>query len=162
MIDCNKCGTETTNPKYCSRKCAISVSNRLRPKRQPKGRCKTCEIPILSQLKYCSTCTPMAKPKSMTIGEYRNKKSVRNKHRSWLHAHIRGFARSWHKEKLRGPCENCGYKLHVEACHIKPVSSFSDDTLLTVVNSRENILVLCRNCHWEFDHNLLDLINVQR
>ena len=50
-------------------------------------------------------------------------------------------------------CEGCGYDKHVEMCHIKPLTSFSLDTLVSVINDRSNIKVLCPNCHWEFDNH---------
>lgn len=62
---------------------------------------------------------------------------------------IRGRARSQYKHiKV---CQYCGYDKHVEVCHIKPIHSFSLDTLISTVNAPENILILCPNCHWEFD-----------
>lgn len=55
------------------------------------------------------------------------------------------------------PCANCNYKNHVELCHIKSVSSFSDEALITEINAPENLIYLCPNCHWEFDNNILNL-----
>lgn len=49
-------------------------------------------------------------------------------------------------------CARCGYDKHVEICHIKPVSEFSDDVPIGVINHTENLLLLCPNCHWEMDH----------
>lgn len=49
-------------------------------------------------------------------------------------------------------CSKCGYDKHFEVCHIKPISSFSDDTLLSQINDISNIIALCPNCHWEFDN----------
>ena len=63
---------------------------------------------------------------------------------------IRGRARSQYKHIKS--CEKCGYNKHVEVCHIKPISSFSNDTKVSDINDRSNILILCPNCHWEFDH----------
>jgi len=63
---------------------------------------------------------------------------------------IRGRARSMYKHIKT--CQSCGYDKHVEICHIKPIHKFSEDTLISVVNDPSNILVLCRNCHWEHDH----------
>lgn len=63
---------------------------------------------------------------------------------------IRGRARSKYKHIKK--CESCGYDKHVEVCHIKPISSFSEDALITDINHRSNIKILCPNCHWEFDH----------
>ena len=46
---------------------------------------------------------------------------------------------------------------HVELCHIKPIASFKDSALLSEVNSKNNIVQLCPNCHWELDHGILKL-----
>jgi predicted restriction endonuclease len=54
-------------------------------------------------------------------------------------------------------CEVCGYNTHVEVCHIKSVSSFSDDTLITEINSIDNLVGLCPNHHWEFDNGKIKL-----
>lgn len=62
---------------------------------------------------------------------------------------IRGRARNQYKHiKV---CQYCGYDKHVEVCHIKPIHSFHEDTLVTVINDPSNILILCPNCHWEHD-----------
>jgi len=71
---------------------------------------------------------------------------------------IRGHANSLYKAEKTNPlCQRCGYNKHIEICHIRPISSFPKKTKLKTVNARENILFLCPNCHWEFDHNLLTL-----
>ena len=88
----------------------------------------------------------------MTIGEYRDRPSVRDKHPSWSNTHIRSFARSWFRYKTKLPCAHCGYDKHVELAHIKDIASFPDDALLSEVNSEDNIIQLCPNCHWEFDN----------
>ena len=53
------------------------------------------------------------------------------------------------KEETKNPkfCSS-----HVELCHIKAVSSFPPETLLKTVNSKMNVIQLCRNCHWELDN----------
>ncbi len=54
-------------------------------------------------------------------------------------------------------CYVCGYSKHYEVCHIKSVSSFSDETKIEEINSIDNLLALCPNCHWEFDNGLLEI-----
>lgn len=49
-------------------------------------------------------------------------------------------------------CIRCGYSKHFEACHIKAISSFSLDTKIALINSPDNLIALCRNCHWELDN----------
>ena len=63
---------------------------------------------------------------------------------------VRGRARSL---LTHSKCQKCGYDKHVEACHIKPISSFPNNTLIDTINAPDNLLALCPNCHWEFDHN---------
>ena len=62
---------------------------------------------------------------------------------------VRGRARNQYKHiKI---CQHCGYDKHVEVCHIKPIHSFPEDTLVSIINDKSNILILCPNCHWEHD-----------
>lgn len=90
--------------------------------------------------------------KNKTIGEYRSLASVDGRHVSWANPHIRLFARSWNKDLANSSCEHCGYSKHVELAHIKAVSDFDDSSLLSEVNSPDNLKALCPNCHWEFDN----------
>lgn len=48
-------------------------------------------------------------------------------------------------------CANCNYSEHVEACHVKSVSSFSAETLLLEINDPSNLVFLCPNCHKQLD-----------
>lgn len=155
---CLNCGKPTDNPKFCSRSCSAIFTNKASPKRPREGRCFSCGIPLQTRYKRCQSCH--AKHRSMknkTIGDYRKLRGLQGEHPSWVHAHIRGMARIQHKNLITEPCAVCGYSKHVEIAHIKPLSSFSDDTSIEVVNARNNVIQLCRNCHWEFDNGLIQL-----
>lgn len=157
MINCLHCGTETTNPKFCSRRCAAIVTNKASPKRKTTRKCSKCENTVANyRTTLCKNHLDEYKNsedyKNSTIGEYRNIQSVSGKHPSWLHSHIRNFARSWLKELRLKACAFCGYEKHVELAHIKAVSDFEDTALLKEVNSIDNVIQLCPNCHWEFDN----------
>jgi hypothetical protein len=159
---CLECSKTTTNPKFCSIRCAALFNNREYPKRRTKKRCVVCGDPVKGyRYSRCSLHWDEYKRrqlesyKSLTIGEYRNRLSVRGKHPSWLHAQVRAFARQWHKDLVGTPCVVCSYGTHTHLCHRRAVSDFPDSTLLGVVNAKENLLVLCPNHHWEFDHGLL-------
>ena len=52
-------------------------------------------------------------------------------------------------------CVICGYDKHIEIAHIKAVSEFSDDALVSEINDINNLVALCPNHHWEFDSGLL-------
>lgn len=49
-------------------------------------------------------------------------------------------------------CSSCGYSKHYEVCHVKAVSEFIDEALVEEINSIDNLIALCPNCHWEYDN----------
>ena len=114
---------------------------------------------------YCKDCKEQgwhlvrfenAKPTSMrTIEDMVNAQTKTGNHKYnaiRLHARFRIKQR-----KLPLVCVNCKYDKHVEVCHKVPINAFTPDTLVTVVNSDSNLILLCPNCHWEHDNNLLKL-----
>lgn len=70
---------------------------------------------------------------------------------------VRNKARRKFKHLKGQSCQVCGYDKHIEFCHIKAIASFSENTIVSTINSKENIAILCPNCHWEFDNGLLIL-----
>lgn len=77
-----------------------------------------------------------------------------------FHAKVRGLARGAYKGPLG--CAACGYSLHVDICHIRPVADFPDDATLREVNAPENLVALDKRCHWEFDNGYLTIQVVGR
>lgn len=59
-------------------------------------------------------------------------------------------------------CIICGYDKHIEVAHIKAVSEFDDSATVAKINDIKNLIPLCPNHHWEFDHNCLSNENLQR
>ena len=49
-------------------------------------------------------------------------------------------------------CKLCNYEKHVEICHRKSVSDFSDETTVSEINHIDNLVALCPNHHWELDN----------
>lgn len=54
-------------------------------------------------------------------------------------------------------CHICGYDKHVEIAHIKAVSDFDNDVLIKDINSKDNLIALCPNHHWEYDNGILKI-----
>ncbi len=159
-MKCHHCNTETSNPKFCSRKCSAIATNKEHPRRKRTNTCSDCKIPILRERKRCSSCNRKFEKERCeikTIGDYRNSNSVKGRHRSWLHGQIRNLNRTWNKDLTKLPCFICGYSKHVELAHKNPIHSFADDALVRDVNSPNNVVQLCPNCHWEFDNGFLSL-----
>ncbi len=160
MNNCLECNSPTINPKFCSRSCSAKMNNRKSPKRSVQGLCKTCSTPISTQRLYCNNCVlnigcrnyPKYLWDNLTYKEvtgrrvYQKNSVIRDKAR-------RKYASS---SKLK-KCYRCGYDKHYEVCHIKAISSFSENDLVGTINSLDNLIALCPNCHWELDNSLWDI-----
>lgn len=144
MNSCTTCGADTKNPKFCCKSCAAKYNNKI-PKRKAKIYfCKDCGSPTGKRRTKCDDCL---KPKDMTLQEA----MYLHLHKTSAFALVRSRARSVVKSRKK-VCEYCGYDKHVEICHRQALSTFPLDTPVSVVNSPENLILLCPNCHWEFDH----------
>lgn len=152
MNDCLHCGTPTANAKYCSRSCANRVNGRLHPSRQRIARhCKRCGTALASRRTTCDPCNP-------SFVDWRTVplQQLKAKARQQYAAQIRSLARlSYRKSSRPQACVVCGYDAHYEVCHIKPISGFLPTDFVADVNDLRNLVALCPNHHWEFDHGRL-------
>jgi len=163
MICCANCKVLTDNPKFCSRTCATTTNNQKNPKRKVKPRpCKKCKVIFVPsrgkpRTNICQICKNkrLNYSKVTTLGDLQQMLSAKGKHPSWKNAYVRENNRQLNKALILQGCRACGYKLHVELAHIKPITSFPLTATLAEVNSPSNVLPLCPNHHWEFDHGYL-------
>ena len=175
-VNCCQCGALVYKTKsqllnssnvFCSRKCSCLYGSKKRWKDhvssviQIKCSCGTLCDPRNKhgECRQCFEKNQIENSKHITKYELKKKHDAR-KIKKWYSSEIRNFNRDWNKELTKLPCQNCGYKAHVELAHIKPVADFNDNSTLGEINSPENNLVLCPNCHWEFDNKLLLLENI--
>ena len=54
-------------------------------------------------------------------------------------------------------CLVCGYSKTYEVAHIKGVSDFDNNTLISEINDISNLVALCPNHHWEYDNTDFDI-----
>ena len=157
-FNCNKEFTPKNKPAnlnkpFCSRSCAATHNNLVAQKRFKQGKCKSCEEPVGSGYTYCKKCF------TYNTGAWQHKtiKQIKAEYpRIQAHAKIRGYSYTVYKSSNKPKyCCNCGYDKHYEVCHIKAIKDFSDESTLGEVHHIDNLIALCRNCHWEYDHNLL-------
>ena len=166
-LNCNKTfNKKNSNIKrdpnnFCSRSCSASYTNKTSPKRALEGNCKECNTPIPSALSYCKDCSTWVRSPIKGRFYYDDKtlyEATRDGKKAARYCTIREYAR---KTLLRAGiekcCKNCGYDKHVEACHIKSISSFDLHTKIKEINDISNLVYLCPNCHWEFDKGILKL-----
>lgn len=159
-----------SNKHYCSSKCSCIQSNKIRWKNHIPEinttpiKCDKCGCIRSYQTKNCPACRREKiniNHKNTTIKQLKTKYKLRNNSSYWYSSEIRQLNRKWNKSLLELPCQVCGYKIHVELCHIKPISQFSENSKLETVNDEKNNLVLCPNHHYEFDNEIIKLENIK-
>lgn len=179
ILVCQNCKREftpkklSTNRKFCSRSCSTSANNRIAPRRTFQPRTKECAAcnepftttPMTARSRRCSTCVENetfpkqivrqgVPTRELTLGDYVEYHRSRNHHKSLQFCEVRAYCRLWNKH-LERRCQVCGYTLHVDLCHIKPLSELPLTTTVGQANDESNIVVLCKNHHWELDHGFL-------
>ena len=138
---------------FCSRSCSTIFSNLHRVYKKKIRICKytDCNNEPLPRRRYCYDCESIRFDITLKEAVYTHL------HKSSAYALVRSRARAVAKEQGWSSCGNCNYSLHIEIAHIKAIGDFSEDTKLSVINAISNLLPLCPNCHWEFDHGFLTL-----
>lgn len=142
---------------FCTKSCAATYNNKISPKRKLKEmRCKKCDKVLIresakNRKNYCLECHPRFRDYSkITFIEVKNKMIFQK------YSRIRELARSKYlKNNTNHVCCKCGYSKHIEICHIQPIANHKDHDTIDYINRDENLIALCRNCHWELD-NLTD------
>ena len=136
--------------KFCNRSCAAKYnnSNRLLKKKY----CLNCGIEIKKSGSFCRACWN-TRMYEISLAEL---KLNRDCYTSWRN-YIRKSARElFIKSGAKLICHVCGYSNVVEIQHIKSVSDFPDDAIISDINSPGNLVALCPNHHWEIHHGLLE------
>lgn len=150
--NCKNCNKVTTNPRFCGSSCAASYNNKKVPKRKRRiCYCKYCNTVIPYRRTVCNSCNPnVVDWEKITVGDARYKRKYQK------HSRFRDLARRLYFSSGRSnSCANCGYAVHIQVCHIKPVHSFPDTDFVSDINSLDNLVGLCPNCHWELDNGHL-------
>ena len=186
MAKCLNCGKEVKN-KFCNISCENQYRaklKRLEYEASPKL-CACCGKPLTWKQRKNKYCSNSCASKINNIGVCRVKKSEKQttkdvskisiktktkkdlfeKRKNWQSARssIRKDAeRTIEKLNVEKKCFLCDYDKHIEIAHIKSVSSFSDDSLISEINSINNLVYLCPNHHWEFDHGKLSKENLDK
>jgi hypothetical protein len=169
---------EVRKKKFCDARCAARFNNRLRKKRSgdPRvsysatGPCESCGATLefrrckhrshgFHRRRYCKNCRARASSGSGTLVPEFTKRQIFDRRSSWQSARssIRRHAVAVFAVSGRpAVCAVCGYAKHIQIAHIKAVSEFGDNATIAEINASENLVALCPNHHWEFDHGALD------
>lgn len=152
--------------KYCSKKCSITATNSLFPKRKLEGSCKLCSKACAKSKTFCSSeCLNASKQKISKEQKKKRKsdstkKAVKNFRRNQK---LKGI------EYLGGSCSSCGYSKCANAMHFHHVNpkeksfqisgkSISWEKLKTEL---DKCILLCANCHAEAHAKEIDQTKIE-
>lgn len=154
LIKCLTCGKTTHNKKFCSKSCSAKYTNSHYIKRPAKIKiCKRCGRNFSKRnSKYCYECSHNGQIITLTYTVGQVKAAAKYQKTAVIRSNARYV---YVKSGLPLKCSFCGYSRHVEICHIRPISSFSDSSLLSEVNDIKNLIPLCPTHHWEFDNHFI-------
>ena len=167
VLQCGWCGKDTekitsqikkstSGKMFCSRSCSAKSGNSTKKKCKPMPECPKCEQTMESRrIKMCSMCRKAEYDllDQLTLADVKYMEGPSGVEAKW--AKVRGRARIKYQTEVLKGCTRCGYSKHAEVCHIKSISKFPLTATVGEVNDISNIKILCRNCHWEFDHGIL-------
>ena len=169
-MKCEKCNKEHDGSygsgRFCSSKCARSYSTSKDNKEETKdSECVKCNKPIKINKRSphtvkCQNCIDSEKIIIRIPVDGLSKNELFEKRCNWQSARS-GIRKHAERVYLRSDepkqCVICGYDKHYEICHKINVSDFDGNTLINEINSLNNLIALCRNCHWEFDNGILKI-----
>lgn len=157
MNICLNCKNKTSNPKFCSRSCSASYTNKSSPRRKKTKTCKVCKCLIKCDRTFCS-------PNCYKKG--RKKRAVK-----YLTGYekVKSFRKKLKKQAVDykgGKCMICGYNKCIKALEFHHIDPNEKDFSLssvskcfeTIKKELDKCILLCANCHRE-EHDRLLLEN---
>lgn len=157
LVSCHECGTEflrlnsqlhKSTHYFCNKSCAAKFNN---PFKAVTKVCKNCnKVHERSTADTCSTRCSMEQRMKTCFLQDLIKRNRANRFDT-----VRQNARAYSKYVYPKCCMLCGYNKHYEVCHVRSLSSFVGNESLFVINNKSNLIHLCSNCHWEFDHGMI-------
>jgi hypothetical protein len=148
-ISCKHCKKEFMPNWGKQEYCSVGCANKDNPRRKKTKKCKICQTLIFSDYTYCPKCI---EEKNEKLSNTPLSSFIKKINGASKFSQIREQARRIMKNEQQ-VCTNCGYSKHVEVAHKKDIKSFLPTALVKDVNDKNNLILLCPNCHWEFDHN---------
>jgi hypothetical protein len=138
---------------FCGRSCSAKHNNARRGKRKA---CESCGVVLSNKASsHCAKCRKLGallEVQRRTLAE----STFDNGNARVKYAYVRKWAR-YTLERLGRDrkCQECGFDVVLDVCHLRPITSFPETTLLAEVNSPDNLIYLCPNHHAMLDRGLL-------
>lgn len=138
---CLNCGVEEAKEKFCSRPCAASYNNRVKPKREREGREADC---FNCRTKFYAVRSSKGKYCSITCSASHKRKQTRERIEAGNNVGESGL-REYLIEKFGEVCCDCGIG---SIWNGKPLTLHMDHKDGNSDNNHwTNVQLLCPNCH---------------
>lgn len=150
MNTCQLCGEETSNPKFCSRKCAVTVNNRLSVKRKKNHGLRTTVVRGKTvTVALCFICGNRRQTEVVPFVCYSCEKS------QWIEDWISGRDVQLHSSVAAKTALRKLHKNKCEECGWNRTSEWATEVPLTLEhrdgnpenNVFSNLQLLCPGCH---------------
>lgn len=141
---------------FCSKSCAAKYNNTITKTKYTNKICINCnKLYKPTRSKDSDNCSQLC---LMEYGMKSKKLTaiIKRKGANRFDS-IRANARLYTKYFYLPKCALCNYDKHFEVCHVIPIKDFIGDYSVYEINNKDNLIHLCPNCHWEFDHNKIDI-----
>lgn len=154
----NERPSDVRKKKFCNHSCSASYTNARRTRTKVvKDYTCLCGKKKNKTSKMCTNCYKRRKFNKIFSTPMR--KFLKGGNARIKYARIRSLS----KEILDyfgvpKKCLVCSFDLYVEACHIKSISSFDEDTLMGVVSGHNNLVYLCPNHHKMMDKGFFEIL----
>lgn len=155
VVECHQCGIKVEKTQrlmnrhvaeglehhYCSSRCAGIVNRPKKPFFEQKQRtCKRCGESFVRTKTHttsinCPNCLRKRRDPNATLGDLDSWADGTAKHPAWRYGKVRAAARYDNPDLVKSSCALCPYDKHVEIDHIREISSFPPETLLSVINA---------------------------
>lgn len=163
LVKCNCCSKKFnkslaqikyTKNNYCSRSCAAKINNKIpKRKKEKKYFCKICFIEVPYRRVVCEKHN-----KNKIDWGSVTKEQMIDLRKYQTHSRIRTLARKLYLKSDKSKfCINCKYDKHFDVCHIKAIEDFDLSITIAEINDLDNLIALCKNCHWEQHNGLLQI-----
>jgi len=145
---------ESKIKKFCNRNCSATYNNKKRA--NPPKLCPICGKHIKRNSDRCKRCNSEnnCMDSNTTKGEIFSSSKTYSSARSMIRIISHRVFMKSNKPKS---CLVCGYNKYIEVCHVTPVSDFPDRATIGEISNIDNLVGLCPNHHWEFDHGVVDI-----
>ncbi len=157
--------SDVKRKKFCDKSCAAIFNNGLKLdktkfKKEGLKKCPICDVYIFRYRKYCDKCYDSIRRTEMFSSRTKSDVFKNSKNYQTARARIGRHAREiFYLSEKPKECFVCGYSKHIDVAHIRDVKDFEEYATIKEINSIDNLIALCKNHHWEFDNDIIDIEN---